>query len=213
MYLPITGSLKCLQTKVSVYYHGLPWSTDTPIRSLAITPSTLTGFLACANARPTSSTKICDGLVTEVRRFCRSASLVRCHWRFQIAPHSLSILFSILMDYYDYDTFCRPRRGLKHSPSVDWPQHSFYQHNSLLSPNHSTPQEELSGFMSYPHHQQPRSNDSLNLPQQQPLLSYFAVSLAQLSPLPWSRYSEDQARGIRQLHELSSPPTKDVWLP
>ena len=71
------------------------------------------------------------------------------------------------MDYYDYDTFCRPTRDLKHSPLVEWPQHSFYQHNSLLSPDHDTPrkQEELGRFLSYPHHQQPRSYDALNLPQ------------------------------------------------
>ena len=73
------------------------------------------------------------------------------------------------MDYYYYDSFCCPTRDLKHSPLVEWPQHSFYQHNSLLAPDHGTPrikQEELGGFLSYPH-QQPRSYDALNLPQQQ----------------------------------------------
>ena len=133
------------------------------------------------------------------------------------------------MDYYDYDSFCRPT---KHSPLVDWPQHSFYQHslltqdhrkqddianfltyqnnqqprsydalnlphqqvlhspysailqslhhNSLLSPDHGTPrikQEELAGFMNYPHHQQQRTYDSLNLPQQQVLHTPYSAVL------------------------------------
>ena len=118
------------------------------------------------------------------------------------------------MDYYDYDSFSR---STKHSPLVDWNQHSFYQHNiqlsdhsnisyplnqqprsydalnlphqqvlhspysailqslhnnSLLSPPRIK-QEELAGFMNYPHHQQPRTYDSLNLPQQQ--VPYSAV--------------------------------------
>ena len=86
------------------------------------------------------------------------------------------------MDYYDYDTFCRPTRDLKHSPLVEWPQHSFYQHNSLLSPDHPTPrkQEELGGFLSYPHHQQPRNYDALNLPQQQALHSPYSAILQSL---------------------------------
>ena len=46
------------------------------------------------------------------------------------------------------------------------------RHNSLLCPG--TPQEELNGFMSYPHHLRPRSYDSLNLPQQQVLRSPYS---------------------------------------
>ena len=86
------------------------------------------------------------------------------------------------MDYYDYDSFCRPTRDLKHSPLVDWPQHSFYQNNDLLSPDHPTPrkQEELGGFPSYPHHQQPRSYDALNLPHQQVLHSPYSAILQSL---------------------------------
>ena len=80
------------------------------------------------------------------------------------------------MDYYDYDTFCRPRRGLKDSPIIEWPQHS-YQHNSLLSPDHGTPQEELDGFMNYPQHQQQRSFDTLNLPRQQVLHNPYSALL------------------------------------
>ena len=84
------------------------------------------------------------------------------------------------MDYYDYDTFCRPRRGLKDSPIIEWPQHS-YQHNSLLSPDHGTPQEELDGFMNYPQHQQQRSFDTLNLPRQQVLHNPYSAHNTLLS--------------------------------
>ena len=87
------------------------------------------------------------------------------------------------MDYYDYDTFCCPTRDLKHSPLVEWPQHSFFQYNSLLSPDHGSPrikQEELGGFLCYPHHQQPRSYDALNLPQQQAHHSPYSAILLSL---------------------------------
>jgi hypothetical protein len=95
-----------------------------------------------------------------------------------LKSNSLPLSFLIPMDYYDYDTFCCPTRDFKHSPLVEWPQHSFYQHNSLLSPDHGTPrikQEELGGFLSYPHHQQPRSYDALNLPQQALHSPYSAI--------------------------------------
>jgi hypothetical protein len=71
------------------------------------------------------------------------------------------------MDYYDYDTFCYPAKHIR--PLVEWPQHSLYPYNSLLSPDNSIPrikQEDLGGFQSYPHHQQPRSYDAFNLPEQ-----------------------------------------------
>ena len=80
------------------------------------------------------------------------------------------------MDYYDYDSFCRPTRDLKHSPLVDWPQHSFYQHNSLLSPDH----RKQDDFLTYPLHQQPRSYDDLNLPHQQILHSPYSAILQSL---------------------------------
>jgi uncharacterized Zn-finger protein len=73
------------------------------------------------------------------------------------------------MDYYDYDTFCRPTRdlNLKHSPLAEWPHHSYQHHNTLLYPDHG---EDLGGFLSYPHYQQPRIYDALNLPHQQIIL-------------------------------------------
>ena len=86
------------------------------------------------------------------------------------------------MDYYYYDSFCCPTRDIKHSPLVEWPQHSFYQHNSLLAPDHAPPrikQEELGGFLSYPH-QQPRSYDALNLPHQQPNHNLYSAILLSL---------------------------------
>jgi hypothetical protein len=88
------------------------------------------------------------------------------------------------MDYYDYDSFCRPTRDLKHSLLVDWPQHSFYQHNSLISLDHPAPrnfkQEDLGGFLGYPLYQQPRSYDALNLPHQQVLHSPYSAILQSL---------------------------------
>lgn len=87
------------------------------------------------------------------------------------------------MDYYDYDSFCYSARDLKLiRPLVEWPQHSLY-HNTLLPPDHGSPrikQEELGGFSSYLHYQQPRSYDAFNLPEQHSQHSPYSAILLPL---------------------------------
>ena len=105
------------------------------------------------------------------------------------------------MDDYDYDTFCYSTRDLKLiRPLVEWPQHSLYNHNAFLSPDHATPrikQEELGGFPSYLHHQQPRAYDAFNLPEQHTHNSpYSAILLplhAEASISQQSRYYPTQS--------------------
>ena len=90
------------------------------------------------------------------------------------------------MDYYDYDTFCCPTRDFKHSPLVDWPQHSFYQHSSFLSPIllslHTYPTQSMQ------EQQQRRFPLRQQQQQQQPAYDYFespqAVHVAPSLPSP-----------------------------
>ena len=72
------------------------------------------------------------------------------------------------MQRRNYDSLNLPQRQVLHSRYLAILQS--LQHNSLLCSG--IPQEELRGFMSYPHYLRPRS-DSLNLPQQQALRSPY----------------------------------------
>ena len=76
------------------------------------------------------------------------------------------------MQQRNYDSLNLPQQQVLHNRYLAILQSLQYNSLALLCPG--TPQEELRGFMSYPHHLRPRSYDSLNVPQQQVLRNPYS---------------------------------------